>query len=198
MAQSESEPVQHPQRTGVYPPVSIASNPFIDPNAGRPARQYQWSIGIQREILANLALDVAYVGNRGIWWQAPALENLNATPLSTLAAHGINLGNPADLTLLTDALSSPAVVAGGFGAPYPGFPLNQTLAQALRPFPQFTTINTYWDPLGDTWYDSMQVKATKRLSHGLSFVSTFAWQKTEDQGDRDWRTQSRAPPAAQW
>src|SRR5262249_24415998 len=26
-------------------PVPIASNPWIDPNAGRPARQYQWSIG---------------------------------------------------------------------------------------------------------------------------------------------------------
>jgi hypothetical protein len=171
-----------PSAPGVYPPVSIAANPFMDPNAGRPARQYQWSVGIQREIVANLALDVAYVGNRGIWWQAPALENLNATPFSTLAAHGISLSNPADLTLLTDALSSPAVVQAGFGAPYPGFPLNQTLAQALRPFPQFTTINTYWDPLGDTWYNSMQVKATKRFSHHLSFVSTFAWQKSEDRG----------------
>ena len=103
-------------------------------------------------------------------------------PWERLAAHGLSLNNPANLTLLTDALSAPAVVQAGFGAPYPGFPLNQTLAQALRPFPQFTTINTYWDPLGDTWYNSMQVKATKRFSHHLSFVSTFAWQKSEDRG----------------
>jgi hypothetical protein len=171
-----------PSAPGVYPPVSIAGNPFIDPNAGRPARQYQWSIGIQRELMANLAVDVSYVGNRGIWWQSPVLENLNATPLGTLAAHGLSLSNPATLTLLTDALSAPAVQQAGFGAPYPGFPTNQTLAQALRPFPQFTTINTYWDPLGDTWYNSMQVKATKRVSHNLSFVSTFAWQKSQDTG----------------
>jgi hypothetical protein len=171
-----------PSAPGVYPPVSIAANPFLDPNAGRPARQYQWSIGIQREVMANLALDVSYVGNRGIWWQAPALENLNATPLGTLAARGININSPASLALLTDPLSAAAVQQAGFGAPYPGFPLNQTLAQALRPFPQFTTINTYWDPLGDTWYNSMQVKATKRFSHNLSFVSTFAWQKSQDRG----------------
>jgi hypothetical protein len=74
------------------------------------------------------------------------------------------------------------VTQRGFTAPYPGFPTNQSLGQALRPFPQFTTINTYWDPLGDTWYNSMQVKVTKRLSHGLNAVSTFVWQKSMDTG----------------
>ena len=32
--------------------------------------------------------------------------------------------------------------------------------------------------MGDTWYDALQIKGTKRLSHGLTAVSTFAWQKT--------------------
>ena len=159
-------------------PVSIAANPFLDPNAGRPARQYQWSVGVQREIGSNLALDVSYVGNRGIWWQAPALDNLNAINVNALTAHGLNINNPATAALLLQPLSSPSVIAAGFGAPYPGFPLSQSLAQALRPFPQFTTINTYWDPKGDTWYNSLQAKLTKRLSHGLNFVSTFVWQKT--------------------
>jgi hypothetical protein len=158
-------------------PVALAS-PLMDPNAGRPPRQYQWSAGFQREIVRDLALDVYYVGNRGIWWQSPALENLNAININTLAAHGLNINNPSDVALLTMPLSSPAVVARGFGPPYPSFPLGQTLAQSLRPFPQFTTINTYWDPLGDTWYDALQVKATKRFSHGLTFLSTFSWQKT--------------------
>ena len=91
---------------------------------------------------------------------------------------GLNLNNPTDAALLLQPLSSPAVVARGLNIqPYPGFPLAQSLAQALRPFPQFTTINAYWDPLGDTWYNSLQVKATKRISHGLAFISTFSWQK---------------------
>jgi hypothetical protein len=159
-------------------PVSIASQPFLDPNAGRPPRQYQWSVGLQREIFPNLALDVAYVGNRGMWWQAPGLLNLNAIPASRLAAVGLNLNNPTDAALLLQPLSSPAVVARGLNIqPYPGFPLAQSLAQSLRPFPQFTTINAFWDPLGDTWYNSLQVKATKRISHGLAFISTFSWQK---------------------
>src|SRR5262249_40563225 len=32
-------------------------------------------------------------------------------------------------------------------------------------------------PLGSTWYDSMQVKVTKRMTHGLTVDSAFTWQK---------------------
>jgi hypothetical protein len=158
-------------------PVALSAS-LIDPNAGRPPRQYQWNAGFQREIVRNLAVEVSYLGNRGIWWQSPGLLNLNAIPFSRLSAAGININNSADAALLTQPLNSAAVVARGLGTPpYPGFPLTQSLAQALRPFPQFTTINVLWDPLGDSWYDALQVKTTKRLSNGLSFVSTFSWQK---------------------
>jgi hypothetical protein len=152
---------------------------FMDPNAGRPARQYQWSIGVQREIFKDLVVDVSYIGNRGIWWYAPGLTNINSINPATLKARGIDITNLADQQLLTSQLSSATAVARGFNAPpYPGFPGTQTVAQSLRPFPQFGTILSYWSPLGDTWYNGLQVKATKRLSHGLSFVSTFTKQKT--------------------
>jgi hypothetical protein len=157
---------------------------FLDPNAGRPARQYQWSAGIQREIYKDLVLDVSYIGNRGIWWYAPSLTNINAINPATLAADGLNLNSAADLALLSGPLS--AAASRGFKAPYATFPLTQSLAQSLRPFPQFGTILDYWAPLGDTWYDALQVKVTKRLSHGVTFVSTFAKQKTLTMGtERD-------------
>jgi hypothetical protein len=69
------------------------------------------------------------------------------------------------------------MVSARFKVPYPGFPTNQLLAQALRPFPQFTNIPVYWNPMGRTWYDALQLKATKRLSRGLQVLSTFTWSK---------------------
>jgi len=150
---------------------------WMDPNAGRPARQYQWSIGFQREVNRNLVVDLTYVGNRGVWWQAPGMLNLNANTPERLKSFGLDVNDANDRALLTSAINTAAVVARGFKAPYAGFPANQTLAQALRPFPQFTTIPVYWNPMGSTWYDAMQVKLTQRFSRGLSANANFSWSK---------------------
>jgi hypothetical protein len=37
-----------------------------------------------------------------------------------------------------------------------------------------------WAPLGNAWYDSLQAKATKRLSHGLDFTYSFTFSKELD------------------
>jgi hypothetical protein len=171
---------------GQYPtsfPTPGASAPWIDQNAGRPARQYQWSVGLQREIQRDLVVEASYVGNRGVWWNAPGLLNINALTPQILAARGLDATKAADQTLLTSFLSSTTAATRGFNRPsYVGFPTGQTVAQSLRPYPQFTTMATYWAPLGKTWYDSLQVKATKRFSRGLAFVSTFTWSKALDIG----------------
>jgi hypothetical protein len=61
---------------------------------------------------------------------------------------------------------------------YPGFPAGQPLNQAIRPYPQWGGIPPFLGPpLGSTWYDSLQTKLTKRLSHGLNVNGTFTWQK---------------------
>jgi hypothetical protein len=167
-----------PALGGPLPPGTGPS--LLDQNAGRPARQYQWSVGIQRELNKNLVVEVSYVANRGIWWPAPGLINLNAISQERLALFGLDLNKPADVTLLQGSLTAPAAIARGFGAlPYKDYPttIANSFSQALRPFPQFTTIANYWPPLGKTWYDSLQIKATKRVSHGLSFNSTFTWSR---------------------
>ena len=86
--------------------------------------------------------------------------------------------NPADNLLLTKAISDPAVIAKvGNILPYSGYSTKNTLLNALRPFPQFSTITVTNSPTGNTWYDSLQVKGTKRLSHGLQVNGTFTWSK---------------------
>ena len=66
---------------------------------------------------------------------------------------------------------------------YPGFPATQTLGQALRAEPQWDGIPPFLGPpLGATWYDSLQVKVTKRYQHGLTANYAFTWQKGLDLG----------------
>ena len=91
---------------------------------------------------------------------------------------GIDLNNPADRALLTSRIDSAAAVARGIRPPYAGFPNSATVAQALRPFPQFNDpLNVRWAPLGNNWYDSLQVTLNKRYSHGLDLTAAFTWQK---------------------
>jgi hypothetical protein len=169
-------------------PGTISTPPQqFDPQAGRPARVLQWSIGLQRELARNLVVEAAYVGNRGVWWNSSVLINPNALTQQILAAAGLSLNNPADLQLLSSPLNSPLAISRGFGnLPYPGFPANQSVAQALRPYPQFSSLtNFHYSPLGDTWYDSLQAKATKRFSHGVDFTSSFTWAKQLKLGPDD-------------
>jgi len=163
----------------------------IDRNAGRPPRILQWSIGLQRELMRDLVVEASYVGNRGVWWTAPLLQTINYNALTPqdLLKYGLDINNATDRGLLTQQLVSPAVIArfpnlapsGSTNLSpgvYPGFPSNQQLIQALKPYPQFTGIPPFLGPpLGDSWYDSLQTKVTKRLSHGLSAEGTFTWQK---------------------
>jgi hypothetical protein len=149
----------------------------VDPNSGRPARIMQWSVGVQRELTKDLVVEASYVGNRGVWWPADSLKDINALTPERMALFGLSATNPADIALLTSPITSAAAVARGLARPYATFPANTTVAQAIRPYPQFGTIPSVWAPLGKTWYDSMQLKATQRVSHGLDYTATFSWQK---------------------
>jgi len=149
-------------------------------NAGRPARILQWSVGLQREIARDFVVEAAYVGNRGVWWNAYWLINLNMISQGILDANKLDRYSAADRTLLNSPVNSQIAAARGFGTlPYPGFPAGSTVAQALRPYPQFGHFgNFHWSPLGDTWYDSLQAKATKRFRMA-GFNAAFTWQKQQ-------------------
>src|SRR5204863_5865579 len=65
----------------------------------------------------------------------------------------------------------------GLLLPYNGFPLTNSLQSALYPFPQFGALAVSEPPTGNSRYDSLQAKATKRLSHGLQAAGAFTWAK---------------------
>ena len=151
---------------------------YLDPGASRPPRQDQWSLGLQREITRDFVIEGAYVGNRGVWWSGP-LGYLNQLSPQNLSTYGLApYTNPADNLLLNDTISNTAVIQR-FGnlTPYSGYATTNTLLNALRPYPQFTSIGVTNSPTGRTFYDSLQMKGTKRLAHGLQVNGTFTWSK---------------------
>jgi hypothetical protein len=176
---------------GFYPIQGVipGTGPQVyDPQAGRPARQYQWSFSIQREVIRDLLVEASYIGSHGVWWSSSlsptgvgSLVNYNYLSTAILNQYGLSLNNPADLATLLAPIGSPA--AGRFQnkLPFANFPLTATVAQSLRPFPQFNAgLGVINAPLGSTWYDSLQLSANKRFSHGLQFTFGFTWQKSLD------------------
>jgi hypothetical protein len=97
-----------------------------------------------------------------------------------LQAHNFNpnLSNLTQDYLLLTPLSqlSPAQLTQyNLSPPFAGF--NGTVSQSMRPFPQFGGIMDNWAPLGNTWYDALQIKLTKRFSRGLEFTANYTFQK---------------------
>ncbi len=77
--------------------------------------------------------------------------------------------------LLQQNINSAAAAAAGIAAPYPGF--TGTVAQALRPYPQYLGIGQFYEKDGHTTYHSLQLKAEKRYSAGLHLLAAFTWSK---------------------
>jgi hypothetical protein len=134
-----------------------------------------------------MVVEAAYVGNRGAWWTAPLLSALNydgITPQQLQSQYGLNVKNPTDASLLLTPISSPSVIArfpnlANPNSVYPGFPSGEPLIAALVPYPQwYGGIPPFLGPpMGDTWYDSLQAKFTKRYSHGLTMQAAYTFQK---------------------
>jgi len=85
--------------------------------------------------------------------------------------------------LLSSAISSSLAAERGFNTlPYAQFSPTATVAQSLRPFPQYGDIFYQWAPLGKTRYDSVQIKVNKRYSHGFDIRAGFTYSKEQTPG----------------
>ena len=157
--------------------VSNLNTPtFYDPGFGRPPRLSQFNVALQREVISGMTLEAAYVGNRGAWLQGSLYQFNSVTP-AILAAHGFNLSNASNRTLLNSQIGSTAVKAAGFSVPFSTFPTTATLATSLRPFPQYGNL-TPTGAIGDSWYDSLQMKLNARLKHNITALGTYTWAKS--------------------
>ncbi|MGA7235363.1 MAG: hypothetical protein WBY44_06775, partial [Bryobacteraceae bacterium] len=143
----------------------------------------QWNIALQRQLSKDMTIEAAYVGNRGVWEPSNSLVSLNAITPARLHALGLDLTNPNTRTLLTSTIGSATAKAAGIQLPYATFPTNATVAQSLRPFPEYnSSLQAEFVNQGDSYYDSIQVKFLKRFSHGLDVSAAYTFSKTENIG----------------
>ena len=79
--------------------------------------------------------------------------------------------------LLTVAVSDPRIAAAGVRLPYAGFATNRPLTEALRQYPQYTTVNGD-TASGHSTYNALETSFQKRFSKGLWSMLSYTFSKT--------------------
>jgi hypothetical protein len=158
----------YPDFTGTLPNHSPTlanglGTTYIRPDGTRLPYVQNFNAGFQYLLPASTVLDVSYIGNKGTRLEAPGLDDLNQVPVGFLS--------------LGDALLDPLSQHPGLVTlPYPGF--TGTVAQALRPFPQFQGIGQgQWPNFGTSLYNSLQIQATRHFTNGLAILAAYTWSK---------------------
>ncbi len=157
------------------PSVVNTGNPnWIQPRFGQPGIIQSWSFQIQDQVSKDMVATLGYVGQRAQNLRS-ALMNWN-----NISLQDFSLGQALNQPVSNNTL--------GITAPYPSFYQDWgsgvNVAQALRPFPQYSYI--YMDVLqniGQSTYESLQASLERRFSSGLSLQSAFTWSKTITDAD---------------
>jgi hypothetical protein len=141
-------------------PVTVVPQNF------RLAHAAEWSLDIERAITKGLSLDMAYVGNYGFHEMYTA-----------------DLNQPAlfagwDGTAISGCLSQ-ASVAKNY-APCTPTASAENSGQYSAKFPYLSNINSN-QSTGKSNYNALQLIATERLSHGLSFLAGYTYSHAFDE-----------------
>ncbi len=159
----------------IDPTFSNGTSPVAYPADGLKQPRYQnWSFTFQHQIGQSMMIDASYIGNKG--------TRLPHHP--QFLGPGYNMNDPKVLALTTKVLqaniNSPEAKAAGINPPYPGF--TGIVAQAIRPFPQYQSIEYRDVPIGKSRYDSLQMMFEKRFSSGLQFRTFYTYAQLYNNG----------------
>jgi carboxypeptidase family protein/TonB-dependent receptor-like protein len=174
----------------VKPPVidptfsNGASPAYWDGEAVRLPENYQWTLSVQRQLSSTLVFEANYSATIGAHLVA-GLKRYNQLPFSTLERYG--------RTLLSSSIDSPAAAAAGLRRPYADINCQfsstcapVSVAQALRPFPQFRDINTAsgaGDKSGHSSYHAVVLKLDKRYGSGVTLQGSYVYSKLMTDAD---------------
>jgi hypothetical protein len=127
----------------------------------------RWSASAQQRLPLGFVAEVAYVGNRGT--RLPVTRDLNPTPAQYLSR--LPYRDNQIIAYMAQVFPSPFAKLG------PIFLANKSRAALLAPYPQFGSV-TVAEPVGYSWYHSLQARAERRFSRGFTYQFGFAWSKT--------------------
>jgi hypothetical protein len=158
-------PQDYPRPPFIKPELGVGGGvAYLSPEDGRTGTLQNWSFGVQRALPAKIVAEASYAASVG----------------HHLGAHLININqvDPKYLSLgalLTANINSDQARAAGIPIPYAGF--SASVAQALRPFPQYNMIERYNQASGNSTYHSLQVKVQRRFSRGFSLLAGYTLSK---------------------
>jgi hypothetical protein len=150
------------QANGQTPPT------YQRPDGSKATYVENYNFGIQRDLGNKTIAEINYVGNTSKRIYAYGLDQLNQLPISALATYG-------------DALLDPLSLHPAIATPYAGFSTNNTVQQALAPFPQYAGggMYQYDDQEDGGWsrYDSLQTTLSRHVGNGFNILAAFTWGK---------------------
>ena len=127
----------------------------------------QWNTSVQRELTADISVEVAYTGSKITRVGTPDtnLNQLTAEQLAQGAALQQRVTNPYfGVIPRSSSLGDPTI----------------PVAQLLKPYPQYTTVSLYRNNVGTTIYHGAYVKLEQRFSSGLSYLVSYTRSKLMD------------------
>lgn len=174
----------------IDPSVGLGTNPpyYGGNQANRPDSELNYSFNIQRQITGSSVVEVGYQATLASDITSNFLA-LNQVPYRSLPASLSPFTNAGRTALGSVVGSAAAIAAGVTGPPWtcPAgsatctpfatlYGSSATVTQALRPYPQYTTINTLdggGDRIGHSTYHSVIFKFDKRMASGLTVQASY-------------------------
>lgn len=145
---------------------------YKTPESGKPGYYTDYNLTVEHSLTPSTLLRASFHANYGIKIFQSGLD-LNQLDPKYFAIYGSLLTSP-----VSAVINNPIVVAAGFKLPYPNFPQNLQLQQALRPFPQYSGFNAVATQSGHSTYNGLELSFQKRYSQGLWLMTAYTFSKT--------------------
>ena len=162
-------PGDFPNNIPANPPANSLRSTYIESN---PKRNYvaQWNLNLQYQVTPNFAVMAAYVGSRGVHMPFRVDEADLVIPTKSSAGY---------LWPQTDVLGNSYSTANGCTQTDPNGSDPAICAPPNPINPNFGSIRGMFYQ-GRSYYNALELQASRRMSRGFQFQSVFTWSKSMD------------------